>query len=68
LTRRLADRIGLRPGYRVADVACGPGTTARLLIAEYETRVDGVDLNPSTVDAPGIRFHTGDADTYPYLV
>jgi ubiquinone/menaquinone biosynthesis C-methylase UbiE len=65
LTRRIADQIGLRPGHRVADVACGPGTTARLLAAEYQARVDGVDLNPSTVDAPGIRFHTGDAEQIP---
>jgi arsenite methyltransferase len=65
LTRRLADKLGLRRGHRVADVACGPGTTARLLAAEYGVRVDGVDLNPSTVDAPGVRFHTGDAERMP---
>jgi arsenite methyltransferase len=65
LTRRLADQLRLRPGQRVADVACGPGTTARLLAAEYGVSVDGVDLNASTVDAPGVRFHTGDAEQIP---
>jgi arsenite methyltransferase len=65
LTRRLAAQLRLRRGHRVADVACGPGTTARLLAAEYGVRVDGVDLNPSAVDAPGVRFHTGDAERIP---
>jgi arsenite methyltransferase len=65
LTRRLADQLRLQPGQRVADVACGPGTTARLLAAEYRVSVDGVDLNASTVDAPGVRFHTGDAERIP---
>jgi SAM-dependent methyltransferase len=65
LTRRLADQLRLRPGQRVADVASGPGTTARLLAAEYGVSVDGVDLNPSTVDAPGVRFHPGDAEQIP---
>jgi arsenite methyltransferase len=65
LTRRLADQLRLRPGQRVADVACGPGSTARLLATEYGVSVDGVDLNASTVDAPGVHFHTGDAERIP---
>jgi arsenite methyltransferase len=65
LTRRLADQLRLQRGQRVADVACGPGTTARLLVAEYGVSVDGVDLNASTVDAPGVRLHTGDAERIP---
>ena len=65
LTRRLADQLRLRRGHRVADVACGPGTTARLLAAEYGVGVDGVDLNPSTVDTPGVRIHSGDAERIP---
>jgi arsenite methyltransferase len=65
LTRRLADQLRLRPRQRVADVACGPGTTARLLATEYRVSVDGVDLNASTVDAAGVRLHTGDAERIP---
>jgi arsenite methyltransferase len=65
LTRRLADRLRLRRGNRVADVASGPGSTARLLAAEYGVHVDCVDLNPPTVDAPGVRLHTGDAEQIP---
>src|SRR6266540_1282362 len=65
LTRRLTQLLGLRPGDRVADIAAGPGTTARLLAAEYGVRVDAVDLRPSTVDAPGVCIHVGDAQQIP---
>lgn len=78
LTRRLVDGLELRAGQRVADVAAGPGTTARLLAAEYDVTVDGVDLGESTVEharaatrAAGlsarVRFHHGDAERLPLL-
>lgn len=76
LTRRLASALGVRPGWRVVDVASGPGTTARLLAAEYAVTVDGVELGESAVagarsaaDEAGlssrIRFHRGDAERLP---
>jgi arsenite methyltransferase len=73
LTRRLADRLRLRDGQRVLDVAAGPGATARLLATEYDVMVDGVDLGESTVERareaaglPGrVRFHVGDAEWIP---
>ena len=76
LTRRLASALGLRPGWRVVDVASGPGTTARLLAAEYAVTVDGVELGESAVerarsaaDEAGlsgrVRFHLGDAERLP---
>jgi arsenite methyltransferase len=76
LTRRLAELLGLRPGYRVADVAAGPGATARLLASEYDVVVDGVDLGDSTVEharaavetaglSGSARFHVGDAERLP---
>lgn len=73
LTRRLAGRLRLRRGRRVADVAAGPGATARLLAAEYGVTVDGVDLAESTVEhartatgpAAPVRFHAGDAERLP---
>ena len=39
LTRRLADRLGLRPGERVLDVASGIGTSAVLLATEHDVDV-----------------------------
>lgn len=79
LTRRLADVLELSPGQRVVDVASGPGTTARLLAAEYGVIVDGVDLGEAAVEraraasAPAdvadmtgrVRFHRGDAERLP---
>jgi hypothetical protein len=73
LTRRLADRLALRPGQAVLDVASGPGTTARLLAAEYGVQVTGVDLSPANVataaagaaDLPRVRFRVGDAEQLP---
>lgn len=76
LTRRLAERLRLRSGYRVADIATGPGTTARLLAADHDVTVDGVDLGQSTIEraraatadaglAAKVRFHVGDAERVP---
>jgi len=76
LTRRLASALRLRPGWRVVDVASGPGTTARLLAAEYAVTVDGVELGDSAVErarsaaaeaglSSRARFHRGDAERLP---
>lgn len=76
LTRRLAERLVLRSGHRVLDVASGPGATARLLAADYDVTVDGVDLGESTVDrareltgeaglSAKVRFQVGDAERIP---
>ncbi|GAB7146554.1 class I SAM-dependent methyltransferase [Mycobacterium riyadhense] len=76
LTRRLADQLGLQSGQRVADVASGPGATARLLAGEYHVTVDGVDLSEINVNraqaaatqaglGQRVRFHHGDAEELP---
>jgi len=76
LTRRLASALDLRRGWRVVDVASGPGTTARLLAAEYAVTVDGVELGEPTIErarsatdqaglSGSVRFHRGDAERLP---
>jgi arsenite methyltransferase len=76
LTRRLAQALGLRPGRHVIDVASGPGTTARLLAAEFGATVDGVDLGQPAVErarsaaqaaglTAAVRFRVGDAERLP---
>lgn len=76
LTRRLAGLLRLRQGHRVLDVAAGSGATARLLAAEFDVIVDGVDLSRPAVEKarasitePGmgsrLRFHVGDAESIP---
>jgi ubiquinone/menaquinone biosynthesis C-methylase UbiE len=76
LTRRLARLAGVRRGWRVLDVASGPGGTARVLAAELAAEVVGVDRSPQSVaaaraeaDAAGlgerVRFVEGNAETLP---
>ncbi|MFI5593919.1 class I SAM-dependent methyltransferase [Amycolatopsis sp. NPDC051758] len=76
LTRRLAELLRLRGGQCVADIAAGPGATARLLAADHGVTVDGVDLGQSTVEAARaataeaglaakVRFHLGDGEHIP---
>ena len=77
LTRRLAERAGVRPNGRVLDVAAGPGGTALLLAREYGARVDGIDLGErttararATAEAAGlaerVSFHRADAERLPF--
>jgi arsenite methyltransferase len=76
LTRRLAHLAGVRPGWRVLDVASGSGPTARLLGSELGAEVTGVELSPESVaaarreaEAAGlgdrVRFVEGDAEALP---
>lgn len=79
LTRRLADQLGLRSTgdpRRVADIAAGPGASARLLASDYGVAVDGVDISEINVKraqaavaqtglTERVRFHLGDAESVP---
>ncbi len=68
--------LNLLPAQRVADIASGPGATARLLTTEYDVVVDGVEFAEPAVQrarqtsarlglTDRIRFHIGDAETIP---
>lgn len=73
------DRMGARPGRRVLDVGCGPGTDT-LPLAERvgpEGRVEGVDYDPAMVAeaerraagaglAGRVRHRVGDAAALPF--
>ncbi|MER5338556.1 methyltransferase domain-containing protein [Micromonospora sp. NPDC002717] len=76
LTRRLADRLDLRAGEIVLDVASGRGSTALMLATEYAVDVTGVDLSEANVAratdvaqagglADRIRFRVADAERLP---
>lgn len=76
LTERLADALGLRAGQHVVDIACGPGTTARLLATHRGVHVTGIELNQTTVDTARVAtaetslshmvgFQLGDAERIP---
>ena len=68
------DRIGIVPGTRVLDVACGSGQLA-IPAARAGARVSGVDIAPNLVEQARARaesegleavFTEGDAEALPY--
>jgi ubiquinone/menaquinone biosynthesis C-methylase UbiE len=75
--RMLLDRLHLQPGEAVLDVACGPGSVARLaaIAVGGGGRVTGVDLSPAMLaiaqakpvipDAAPIDYHEAPADRLP---
>lgn len=76
LTLRLGQLMGLRPGLRLLDVACGRGTSAIALAREFGCSVHGIDLSPKQVeeareraDAAGVghlvTFSVGDSEAIP---
>jgi ubiquinone/menaquinone biosynthesis C-methylase UbiE len=71
---RFVDRLGIQPGMRVLDVACGSGNLA-IPAAKRGAVVTGVDIAPNLVAqararaaAEGITatFDEGDAEALPY--
>ena len=67
-------RLGLKPGDKVLDVACGTGNTA-IPAARTGADVTGVDIAPNLIDqavaravAEGVKakFEVGDAEALPY--
>lgn len=70
---RLVDRVGVEPGERVLDVACGTGNAA-LRAAAAGGRVVGVDLTPELLEVAGrlgaeagleVEWVVGDAEALP---
>lgn len=68
----LLDGVGLEPGERVLDVACGTGIVARVAYERLggEGRVVGVDLSPlmlaqARTVAPHLEWREGSADALP---
>jgi SAM-dependent methyltransferase len=68
----LLDRIGLVPGDRLLDIACGTGIVARLAKARLGTtgHVVGVDISPQMLAvaqavAPDVEWREGNAGALP---
>jgi ubiquinone/menaquinone biosynthesis C-methylase UbiE len=77
LTERLGTLLGLGPGDRVLDVACGPGTSALHLAAAFGCQVVGTDLSAANLAraraeaarqglAGRASFQPGDAERLPF--
>lgn len=68
--QRVIDFLGVRPGMRVLDLACGPGTLTRVLASQAAPggEVIGVDLAPGMIelaraaDIPHARFEVMDIE------
>ena len=66
LTYRLATALAVGPGSVVADVGCGPGTSAVRVAEETGCDVVGIDLQPPDgTGHPRVRFVHGDAEALP---
>lgn len=71
---RFVERLNLKPGMRVLDVACGSGNQS-IPAARTGAEVTGVDIAPNLIEQAGewaanenlkIRFDEGDAENLPY--
>jgi SAM-dependent methyltransferase len=66
LTSRLVRSLRVGPDDLVADVGCGPGTSALQLAREAGCAVIGIDLvPPADSEDPRVRFISGDAEALP---
>ena len=76
LTRRLGEKLGLKAGMRVLDVASGKGESAIFLAETFGCEVVGIDYGPVNVEQATTRaqevgvselvtFQTGDAEKIP---
>lgn len=71
---RFIDRLNLKPGTKVLDVACGTGNLA-LPAAKTGAQVTGVDIAPNLLEQGSenakreglnVQFDEGDAEALPY--
>jgi len=76
-TLELAGRASIEAGMRVLDVGCGIGGSARLLAAEHDCHVSGIDLTREYIEvattlaertglAQRVAFHHGSATELPF--
>src|SRR5258708_3178593 len=68
--RRLAQRVGIRSGQRLLDVACGTGSWL-LAVTEHGAHGTGVDLSAYAIDMCRSRnadacFHVAFAERLPF--
>lgn len=76
LTLRAGERLELRPGLVLLDVACGRGASAIALAQRFGCRVQGIDLSAANIEAARaaaraadlsdlVTFEVGDAERLP---
>ncbi len=76
-TNRLGRAMGLQPGWRVLDLACGLGTSATAISRVFKCRVTGLELGAEAAAASrqrslsepvpsNVGFVRGDAESPPF--
>jgi ubiquinone/menaquinone biosynthesis C-methylase UbiE len=77
LARKFVERMGLKPGQRMLDVACGTGIVGRLAASSIgrDGKIVGVDFNSAMIeiaqrhpssDGPSLEWHVADAAALPF--
>ena len=63
LSRSLVEILGLPPGSSTLDVACGVGTTSRMMAKEFGLNVTGLDFSAINVGKAQAIFENGENDS-----
>ncbi|ARC57599.1 Aklanonic acid methyltransferase DauC [Frondihabitans sp. 762G35] len=72
LGRRFVDALGVRPGWTVLDVGCGPGALTEALVDVVgAASISAVDPSPAFVEAcrerfPGVNVGAASAEALPF--
>lgn len=55
ITRKVTDTLGLRPGERVLDAGCGPGTAALAIAERFAVDITGITVSRFELDRARTR-------------
>src|SRR6266540_5167238 len=58
-TVKVTDTLGLRPGAKVLDAGCGPGSTALYLAERFGVEVTGITVSNYEIDKANQRAKDG---------
>ena len=63
LSRSLVEKLGLPSGSSALDVACGVGTTSRMMATDFGLNVTGLDFSAINVGKAQAIFENGESDS-----
>jgi SAM-dependent methyltransferase len=66
LTLAMADKLGLRAGQRILDVACGKGTSLQAIVDRHDVRAVGMDAQRHGEPSERVAFVKADAHEIPF--
>lgn len=68
LTKEVLNVVGMQPGFKVLDVACGVGTTLLTLIEEFKCHVCGLDISAKLLNRARTRLSSKGYDANSLLI